>query len=363
VRHTRWPKTSLIGRAINYATFMLGCFWATLGIPRHTLVVVETDPPLLCILGAWLQWWKCCQLVVYLQDVHPEIGIALGKLRNGWLATMLQRWFHAIYRAADRVIVLSEDMQSLALGWGISKAKIALIPNWVDIDAVYPLKVDNRIRPSYSSGRDFVVMYSGNLGLCQQLDDILQAAELLQDERRIRFVFVGQGASRARLQTLANKRMQSNVGFFDYRPKSELKESLSAADLHLVPLDPRLTRYMMPSKLYGILASGTPLIAIAPSSHLARIVESERIGWVVSPGSPEALAQRIRECLDQQTELLEAGQRARHLAEKHYDRRVVTQQFRDFLKGLAQGKPQAAMPRPGEHSGQLLLSAQSEKCS
>jgi colanic acid biosynthesis glycosyl transferase WcaI len=335
VQHTRWPKHRLLGRAVNYVTFLWGCLWKAAQIPRGSVVVVETDPPLLCLLGAWLQWWKVCQLVVYLQDIHPEIAVALGHFRDGWFTRFLKRRFHAVYRAADRVIVLSQDMRSHALEIGVSESKIALIPNWVDTDRVVPINANNRLRARYGEFDQFIVMYSGNLGLCQQLDEILEAAKLLRDEVCIRLVFVGRGSTRGRLEQYARDNRLANVAFFDYCAKRELGESLSAADLHLVPLDPRLTRLMMPSKLYGVLASGTPLVAIAPAeSHLARIVNEEQVGWIVPPGDARALAEQIRHCFHNRDELIDRGERSRQLAIDQYDRRRITQEFAEFLQEL-----------------------------
>src|SRR5206468_8135309 len=98
VRHTRFSKVTLLGRAINFLTFIVGAAWAALRIPKPDVLVVETDPPLLCLLGSRLQWWRGCRLVCYLQDIHPDIGIALGKMRAGTFTNLLRRWFVAAYR-------------------------------------------------------------------------------------------------------------------------------------------------------------------------------------------------------------------------------------------------------------------------
>jgi colanic acid biosynthesis glycosyl transferase WcaI len=328
VLHTRLPKTYLLGRAINFLTFLIGAVVKAFTAPRADVVVVETDPPLLCILGAWIQWWRGSRLVVYLQDINPDIAVALGKLRNGWLTNVLRRRFAKIYRRADRVVVLSEDMRGAIVDWSVPGSQVTTIPNWVDCRGVYPVKQENRFRTEQDLTDKFVVMYSGNLGLCQQLEDVLQAAEQLRERKEIQFVLVGEGASKRRLQQYAAERRLENVRFLGYQQKSDLSVSLSAADVHLVPLDRRIVRYMMPSKLYGILASGTPVIAVAPEDcELSRLVREERVGFVTAVDNPSSLADQIRHCADNRTELCEIGARARALAEHRFDRAATTTRF------------------------------------
>ena len=135
-------------------------------------------------------------------------------------------------------------------------------------------------------------MYSGNLGFTQRFDLVLQAADQLRDHENIVFVFVGNGVKRGELDNEVQRRGLSNVLFVEYQPRSRLAESLSAADVHFVLLDGKLTQYMMPSKIYGALASGTPVIGIGSeqspladrpmTSHLAEIIESNHSGFFVS---------------------------------------------------------------------------------
>jgi len=359
VLHTRLSKASLIGRGVNFVTFIIGAFLAGLVMPRPDVVVVETDPPLLCLLGSILRWVRGCRLVVYLQDIHPDIAIALGKMRDGWLTHFFRQSFLKAYRRADRIVVLSDDMRSLIVESGVPDHLVATIPNWVDTRLICPIKADNRFRAQHGLERHFVVMYSGNLGLCQQLDDVLLAANELGDSPDVKFVLVGQGASRARLELEARRQRLENVLFLDYQPKQELSASLSAADLHLVPLDARLTRYMMPSKLYGILSSGTPLIAVASEEcELSRLVRSERIGVVSAPGQPQALASQIRQCAGDPHEVRAMGGRARQLAVDRFDRRMITAKFARLLADVGARQPTTAGDVAGASSLELDSTAQ-----
>ncbi len=331
VRHTRWDKRSLVGRAVNLATYLAGALVVAWRTERPDVIVVETDPPLLCLLGWLLRRRHGARLVVYLQDLYPDIALALGKLHEGMLVRCLRRAMYAAYRRADRVVVLSRDMQSRVLEIGVAPEKVVRLPNWVDTAAIHPRKTGNEFRREHGFDGRFVVMYSGNLGLCQRLEDIIEAARLLKDRAEILFLLVGDGASRARLERQARELGLDNVRFLPYQSKGRLSESLSAADLHLVPLDQRVASCLMPSKLYGVLASGTAAMVIAPEGTELADVAAEGVGFVVAPEQPHALADAVRWAADHRVELEEMGRRARVLAEGQYDRRRLTAAFGEML--------------------------------
>lgn len=332
VWNSRFPKRFLVGRILNLVSYLAAAWIAALRGPRPDIVVVETDPPLLCLLGAFLRWWRGAKLVIYLQDIYPDIAVALGKLPDSLPTRGLRRIMYATYRRADRVVVLSRDMERLLIGSKVPSRKISRIPNWTDTDAVIPQAENNPFRRDHGLEHRFVVMYSGNMGLCQRLDEVLQAASLLRHRDEIQFVFIGDGASRRRLEDFVACENLGNVRFLPYQAKEHLSESLSAANVHLVPLDPRVSSCLMPSKLYGILASGTPLIAIAPEKcELSELARRCRIGLVVPPGDSQALATAILWSVDHPERLEEMGIAARKLAEERFDRQKVTRRFSHML--------------------------------
>lgn len=330
---TRFGKRTLLLRAVDFMSYMFSATWVALTARRPDVIVVETDPPLLCLLAPWLRRRHANRSIVYLQDIYPEVAVALGKFREGRLTGWLRRRLLAVYRQADAVIVLSRDMRQFLIDLGVAAEKIAVLPNWADTATIVPRKSDNRFREELNADDRLVAMYSGNLGLCQDLDVVIDAAERLRDRPEILFVLVGRGASRARLESRVAQRGLHNVRFVDFQPRQYLAESLSAADVHLVPLDGRVTSYLMPSKIYGILASGTASLVVAPGScELAQIVEHEQVGQVVEPGNAEALADALVWCSEQRAELEMMGQRARSLAERCYSRTLATERFAGLLQ-------------------------------
>jgi glycosyltransferase involved in cell wall biosynthesis len=178
-------------------------------------------------------------------------------------------------------------------------------------------------------------MYSGNLGLSQRLDSVIEAAQKLVHRDDIQFLLIGDGASKPRLQRIAEEKKLANVTFLGYQPKDRLAESLSAADLHLITMHPKVLSYLMPSKLYGILASGTASLATAPAhTELAEIIEQHRVGFVTPPDDADKLAERIAWAADHRAALHQMGERAFQLAQLEFDRPLATGRFAALLGQL-----------------------------
>ncbi|MBA3311886.1 MAG: glycosyltransferase family 4 protein [Planctomycetota bacterium] len=333
VPHTRLPKGWLPGRAINFITFLASATIRSTFCRRQDVIVVETDPFLLSLIGVMLRWRHRANLVVYLQDIHPDIGVAIGRLKESCLTRTLRRSLNAVYRRAERVVVLSRDMRNTLVAAGVPEHAVVCIPNWIDTKRVRPSKGRNRFRTEAGIDDDaFVVMYSGNLGITQQLDRLLDAAEMLRSRSDVSMVFIGGGSAEAGLREEANRRGLTNVRFFPYQPKEALGDSLSAADLHAITVHPAALAFLMPSKLYGILAAARAVLAAAPSdSELAEIVRTHRLGYVVPPGDARAMAAAIGKAVEDRAETTAMGIRGRQLAEETYDRAYVTRQFGDLL--------------------------------
>jgi glycosyltransferase involved in cell wall biosynthesis len=335
VRHTRFDKASFVGRLSNMLTFQVAASCAALTAPRAEVVIVETDPPFLCLLGRILQLVRGSRLVCYLQDIYPDVAVALGKLRKGLAARLLRAAFFHVYRRSDAIVVLSRDMRELLIAGGVQPGIMQIVPNWIDTQAVSPIKRNNRFRRIHGLENKFVVMYSGNMGLSQRLDQVLDAAEALRHREDILLALVGDGADRRPLERSATQRRLKNVRFFDYQPKDQLADSLSAADVHLVILRPEIKRLLMPSKLYGVLASGTPALVIADADcELARTVSEHDLGAVVAPDSTQELVQTICRLADAREIVQRQSLAARAFAETHCRRDTSVGQIRGLLQGL-----------------------------
>ena len=310
---------------------------------RADIVVTETDPPLLGLLGAILKWLWRCPFVYYCQDIYPDVAAASGALKIDSLLWLLDRANDCAYRRADAIIALASDMAGLLRRKGINADKIVVIPNWIDCRKVQPPHFGARA----THPRDaFVVMYAGNIGWTQNLECVLDTAGLLRDECRVRFTVVGNGARRAHLQARAKLMRLENVEFIERVATDKLSPMLADCDLHLIPLQAGVAGCMVPSKVYGILAAGKPFVAMMERhAEVARLAMESQVGFVVAPGDAADLARIICEAAADRRMLYEMGARARALAERSFDRRIATRRFATLLAAVQNG---AALSEPEE---------------
>jgi glycosyltransferase involved in cell wall biosynthesis len=351
VRNVRFSKKTMIGRLVGISSYVSLSFFIGLLFRKPDVIIVGSDPPLLEAMAAFLRWWHRCPLIFYLQDLHPEAALVIGRLRPGLLTRML-RWTTQVgLRRSDRVIVLGEDMKRHVLARGIDPSKLRIVSNWADTKALRPVKEDNPFRARLGTEGRLLVMYSGNMGLSQNLEQVLVAARSLANEP-VSFLFVGGGADKTNLMARAEEWGLCNVQFLPYQPKDQLSETLSAADLHLITQRKGMAGLMVPSKLYSILASGTPyLAAIDTDSGVAQITRTEETGLLVEPDSPEKIAEAIRWCVNHRDELREMGRRGRLVAESRFDRSVSVARFNRVLAETAAPAGGAGLLIPGGLEG------------
>ena len=328
VGNTVFDKRRLIARGINLATYCAGAFLAGFMLRKPDVIVAETDPPIAGLLGVFFKYWHRCRFVYYCQDLHPDVGLATGRLTNPLVVFALRQANAVILRHADRVVTLGEDMKRRLIGKGVSERLISVVPNWTDSRAVRAESGASSFRARHGLNGGFLVMYSGNLGLSQALDKVIATAGLLRGEKDIRFLFIGKGADEGRLRRLVEAQGLGNVSFLPYQPKEALGETLGAADVHLVPLQRGVAGCIVPSKVYGIMAAGRPFIASMESdAEAARTAREHGCGMVIPPDDPAALAEAIRWCRSHPNELARMGANARAALLAHYDRPIATRRF------------------------------------
>ncbi|MBL8816825.1 MAG: glycosyltransferase family 4 protein [Planctomyces sp.] len=332
VSHTTFSKRRMLLKAVNFLSFVRAAGRQAAQLPKPDVVVFETDPFLLPYVARRLSKTTGCRVIGYLQDIYPDVAVALGKVPNSWPIRRLRQSLFRIYQNCDRMVVLSRDMQQLMEEGGVPSDRIRRIPNWADPNVVYPVETNNVFIDRHGLAGKFVVMYSGNLGLTQRLEEFIEAAVILRDDPRIQFVLIGQGARKADLQAQVASEKLSNVRFLDYQPLSELAHSLSAADLHLVPLTQTLAQCLMPSKLYGILAAGRPYLTNAPEgTELHEITVQEQVGLTCRAGDPRLIADSIRAAIANPSQLALYRENARRLAITQYTQAHAVSAFRQLL--------------------------------
>jgi colanic acid biosynthesis glycosyl transferase WcaI len=294
-----------------------------------------TDPPFIADLGLAVARLYRAPLVVVSQDVFPEVAVELRRLENGPTIWLLRKLVDFYLRRADRVVAIGETMSARLQEKGARPERIRVIPNWVDTESLQPRPRENEWAHEHGLDGRFVVMHSGNIGHAQNLDALISAGTFLRDLDRLAIVLIGGGARRAELGELAERLQVDAVSFLPYQPRELLSQSLSAANLHVVGLAQGLSGFVVPSRLYGILSVGRPVIVAADAdSETARVVDSVGCGVVVPPGDPTALARVIRSAYAGELPLEEMGARGRAYVVEEGDRRVAVDRYRSLLREL-----------------------------
>ncbi len=340
LRHLQLPKRRILLRIANYLSFQWSVRRMLKRLNRPDVLVFETDPFTLATEAARLMDRGPVRVVGYLQDIHPDVGVAMGVIRNNRYIRTIRRELFDVYHRCEQMVVLSSDMRQLLLEDGIAPDRVQVIPNWADVQRITPLEGPNAFRQKHGLADKFVVMYSGNFGLTQRLDHFVQAAAQLADDPRIHFVFVGRGSLEQALRRQVQQLGLTNVTITGYQPLSRLNISLNAADLHLVPLTAQLTRCLMPSKLYGILAAGRPLLTNAPpESELHRLTVQQQVGLVVQPQRIDQIVQQIRWASAHPRDMQQMGHNARKLALQQFTFDHSLQKFRQLLHSVLATPP------------------------
>jgi len=336
VPSTSFERSKLFARASNYATYLTSALLRGLRGRRPDVVLCMTDPPIVANVALLVARRFRAPLVVISQDVFPEIAVQLKRLENPVVMSLLRGLVGLYLRRAERIVAIGDTMRRRLEEKGAPAERMLVIPNWIDTTRLSPLDKSNHWSRSWGVDEKFVVMHSGNVGHAQDLDSLIRAGTFLRDLDDLLIMIIGMGARHAELVALAGLLEVDQVQFLYYQSRAVLPQSLSAADVHVVGLAAGLAGYVVPSRLYGILAVSRPVIVAADAeSETAQLVSEAGCGIVVPPGRPELLARALRDAHDGKYDLEAMGALGREWVEREADRSVAVRRYRDLLLGLA----------------------------
>ena len=326
-------KTNIPRRAVAFLAFTL--LAALKGRSGGAVDgVLAVSPPLtLGLAGASIARARGAAYVFNVQDVFPDVVIALGYLKNPKLVSAARALERRCYRAADAVTVLSEDLRQNVARKTEDPGKVRVIPNFVDTTFITPAGRKNGYRQENGLGEKTVVMYAGNVGFSQSLELVLNAAGAIAHDPDVVFVINGGGTGRADLELRA--RGLPNVLFVDAQPMDRLPEVLAAADIHVVPLKRGLARASVPSKVLSILAAGRPFVAsVDPGSEISRIAHESGAGVAVPPEDPEAFTKAVQTLIEHPDDGRAMGERGRAFVETWASPATVARSYEELFAEL-----------------------------
>ena len=333
-------KRGILARAFDFALFYVAALVTALRLPRHDVIVCFTTPPFIAYAGLFVRLFKGTKCVQWVMDLYPDVAIEFGAMRRGSLvARLFERIGVRMTRKCDRSVVLGRCMRDRIVAKGVPAERIDLVNVWSDDEELAPIaRESNGYRREWSVGDRFLVMYSGNFGIGHDVETFLAAAEVLRDDDRIRFAFVGSGKRKAEVEAFVRERGLANCIIAPVQPRERLGELLSAADAHLVTLREASLGLMVPSKFYGIMGAARPTIYVGPpASEVGRTIDETRCGTTVAIGDVDGLVERIRGYASHRDSAIADGERGRGALRERFNRTMSCERWRAILERVAAG--------------------------
>lgn len=293
-----------------------------------------TQPPMFFLWGYILKIIRRQSYYCLLMDVYPDLLFESNALnRAGLLGRLLMAVSRFSLKRADKVIVIGRCMYDYLVKNGISPDRIEIILNWSDENKIMPLSLqDNHMLRSLKLENKFVIQYSGNMGISHYFDDLLEVARHLCNEEQIKFLFIGDGARLKYIEAYKRKYSLENIVLLPFQPVEKLAESLSVGNIHFISLQAGFEGLSVPSKAYGVLAAGRPIVYQGnETGEIARMILEEDIGSVLKLKDPDKLEKKILEYFENSQKVKEQGRKARKLAETKYSYRVSLQRYKNII--------------------------------
>jgi len=333
---TALGRSSLLRRSADYASFLLALVLRLTAERRADVVVALSTPPILGALAVARARLTRARAVYWAMDVYPDVAFSLGVMDPHSLAgrasARLASW---TAKRADLVVAVGESMAAHLRRQGARK--VIVVHNWADGDAIRPTRVeDSRYRRRAGWNGQFVVHYSGNMGLVHEFDTLLGAARELASDAGIRFAFLGHGPRKEELRRRVSELNLESVDLLPGVERRELGDTLAAGELHVVTLRRGAQGLVVPSKIYGILAAGRPVLYVGPrDGEMFDIVQRGQCGACVDNGDVQGLVEAIRRFRGDPELRARAGQRARDLFDQEFGMAGQTARLLQAVLSLA----------------------------
>lgn len=334
---TNFKKSSFPGRALNILTFLFSASSKLLFSKEKVPVWVHTTPPILPIVISKICSLRNRKFINILLDIFPEGLIRLGKVSgNNIFIRLWQRMFVNSLLRSEKIIVIGRDIAQYVLDiCPDCLKKLEYIPHWQDDNIIFPINFsNNNFIVERHLGTKFVVQFSGNFGIWNDVKTMGKA--VTENIENVFYIFVGDGIRKAELLNELRLDEQENVMVLPFQDVNNFNNILNASHVHLVTLNQGLEGMAVPCKIYGILASGRPVIGIVPdNSEIAYIIKEENCGLVVAPGDLDGLINAIIFLRDNATARIIMGQNGRRAFEQKYTSKVAGERYKELINRIA----------------------------
>lgn len=342
VRVPEFQKSNKVSRIKNLLSYFFNSLIATLKIEKQDYIFTISQPPILGgILGVLGKWIKGGKLIYNIQDFNPEQTMAVGYAKNKLLLNTVMMIDKFSCKQSNEVIVVGRDMQE-TLRNRFNNKKVpenTFINNWIDEKEIYPLNENHHkivaFKEKYNLQDKFIIMYSGNIGLYYDLENIIKVIGKFKGREDVIFAFVGDGTVKKEIESYATKNKLSNVTFIPYQDKADLVYSLNAADIHWVVNAKGIKGVSVPSKLYGVMAAGKPVLGVLDEGSEARLIVDEcNCGVCTEPSNYNEIYNKIEYILNNKEKVKSLGQNGRKYLEMNLTKDVSINKYKNTILSL-----------------------------
>lgn len=350
IRVPEFSKTNKKSRIKNVVSYFMGAMGATFKVGKMDYVFSISQPPILGgLLGVWGKWVKHAKFIYNIQDFNPEQVLAVGYAKSRFITDVMMAFDKFSCKRSDLVITVGRDLvETVEKRFeGKKVPKTVMINNWIDENEIYPLPENNErvlaFKKKYGLDNKFVIMYSGNIGLYYDLENLIKVVERFgtdtrtADGREVVFAFIGAGTVLDKLVSYVKEHNMDNVKFIPYQDKADLIYSLNAGDVHWCVNAKGIKGVSCPSKYYGLAAAGKPVIGVLESGSEVRcLIEDTHGGLCCEPGEYDQVEKNIRWFIDNagSSEIKDMGIRSRDNLEKNLTRDVSVRKYAEEILKL-----------------------------
>ena len=329
-------KRSIPMRLLASVSFLIQCVLRGVFTRRLACVMVSTSPPMCSAAALIIAAIRGARVKYWVMDLNPDQMIAMGWIKASSPIVKLFDWFNrmVLHRASD-IITLDRFMEKRVLRKLDVSEKLHVMPPWPHDDHLEPVRhEDNPFRKEHNLQDKFVIMYSGNHGLTTPVTTVLQAALRLRDNERLLFMFIGGGPGKKEVEQVIAQHEPRNIVSLPYQPLSQLRYSLSAADVHVVTMVEEVVGIVHPCKIYGAMAVARPILVVGPDpSRAADLLREDQIGWRVAHADVESAVRTVRLIAGADPDELAAmGQRAQRIVQHRLSKRKLCAAFGEFME-------------------------------
>ncbi|MBE9054315.1 glycosyltransferase family 4 protein [Nostocales cyanobacterium LEGE 11386] len=330
-------KPNLLDRLLLELSFVFTSLPQAIKGKRPDVILLTVPPLLVSLPASLLGWLYNCPVVLNVQDILPEAAVRVGLINNKWMIRVLTALEKFAYRNAHTISVISEGFRENLVNKGVLTKKIVCIPNWVNVNFIRPLsKKNSHWKSVHQLDGKFVVLYSGNIALTQGLETVVETALRLRHIQEIVFVIVGESKALQKLQEYCLSCGADNVLLLPLQPREELPQMLAAADVGLIVQKHNIISFNMPSKIPLLLASGRPIIGSVPDTGTAaQAIQLSGGGIVVSPESPDALADAVQKLYANPDLATQLGDKGRKFAMENYSFEQTLNRYEELFSHVA----------------------------